>query len=65
MAVEQSDMGKQPKDRRSDDEIRERLMSDPALRRRAEEVASKVSKGRLAGASVTREELPDFLRDIG
>ena len=65
MAVEHPDMGRQPKGRESDDEVRDRLMNDPKLRRRAEEIAAEVSKGGLRGASVTREELPDFLRDLG
>jgi hypothetical protein len=65
MAAEPSDLHRRR--RPTDREIRDEIMSDPTARAQAEEVAREVRSGRLRspGPGVTREDLPDFLRELG
>ncbi len=49
----------------SDQEVRERLMANPEIRARAEQIASEVRKGKPRGSGITAGELSDFLREHG
>jgi hypothetical protein len=45
------------------DEVRDRLIADPEVRRRLEDGLARLRRGETLGAGVTREELQRLLRD--
>jgi hypothetical protein len=47
----------------SDEEVRRRLLTDPELRARAEEILEQAKNGGPVGPGILAEELPDFLRE--
>lgn len=49
----------------SDEEVRKRLLADPKIRKRAEELVKKARNGKPDGPGIKREELTDFLREHG
>ena len=49
----------------SDEEIHQRIMSDPEVQARIQTALAKVRSGKREGPGLTAEELPEFLREHG